>query len=110
MVAEEDSRRADAVLLGDLVDVLVFEERRACAAERAVRGDVDALLLAVIYDFLLGKKRVVLNLVGGGDNGGLRKKLLEVLDRVVCDTNGLDLVGVGLDQLLETLPGVDVGD
>jgi hypothetical protein len=71
---------------------------------------VNALFLAKVDDFLLGQQRVVLDLVGGGRDGGLGEQLLQVLDRVVCDADGLDLVGVRLDQGLHVLPGVDVGD
>ena len=68
---------------------------------------MNALLVAKVNNFLLRQRRVVLNLVGGGDNGGLRQELLEVLDAVVGDTNGLDLAGA--DELLHALPGGDVG-
>lgn len=110
VVGEENRSRSNVVLLCGGDDTLVIEERRACAAERAVGGDMDALLLAEVNDLLLGQKRMVLDLIGGGDDGGLCEQLLEVLDRVVGDTDGLDLLGVGLDQLLEVLPCVDVCD
>jgi len=55
---------------------------------------VDALLLAEVNNLLLRAQWVVLNLVDGGDDGGLGQQLLKVLDRVVGDTNGLDLVGM----------------
>ena len=71
---------------------------------------MDALLLAEVNNFLLWAQWVVLDLVDSGDNGGLGQKLLHVLDRVVGDTNGLDLVGMRLDQVLEVLPCVLVGD
>lgn len=45
-------------------------------------------------------------LVCGGDNGSLVKELLQVLDAIVRDTNGLGLAC--LDQLLQVLPGVDM--
>ena len=80
MIAQQHRRRADAMFLRDVQHALVLEQRRPRAAERAVRGDVDAFFLAVVYDFLLGKQRVVFDLVGGGGDGGLRKELLEVLD------------------------------
>jgi hypothetical protein len=66
------------VLLGDLDDGLGREERAARAAERAVPHDVDALLLAEVDDLLLGKGGVVLDLVDGGDDGGVGEELLEV--------------------------------
>jgi hypothetical protein len=71
---------------------------------------VDALLLAEVDDLLLGKQRVVLDLVDGWGDGGLCEKLLQVLDGVVGDADSLDLLRVRLDQLLEVLPCVDVGD
>ncbi len=108
MVGEENCGRRDVVLLCNSNDTLVLEERRACAAERAVGGDVNALLLAEVNNLLLGQKRVVLDLVGSRNDGGLREQLLEVLDGVVGNTDGLDLLRVCLDQLLEVLPCVDV--
>jgi hypothetical protein len=53
---------------------------------------------------------VVFNLVRGRCNCCFGEELLQVLDRVVCDTNRLDLVGVRFDELLEILPCLDVGD
>ena len=53
---------------------------------------------------------MVFDLVDSGRDGGLCEQLLHVLDRVVCDANGLDLVGVRLDQLLKVLPCLDVRD
>ena len=71
---------------------------------------MDALLLAEVDDLLLGQERVVLDLVGSGDDGCLSKQLLEVLDGVVGDADGFDFVGVCLDELLKALPGVYVSD
>ena len=108
MIAQENSGWADIVLLSSLDHALVLEQWRASAAQRAVCGDVNALFPAKVDNFLLGQQGVVLNLVDGGRDGGLGKQLLQVLDRVVSDANGFDLVRVRLDQLLEVLPGVDV--
>jgi hypothetical protein len=71
---------------------------------------VNALFLAEIDDFLLGKQRVVFDLVGCGCDGCLCQELFKVLDGVVGDANGFDFVGVCLDELLEALPGVNVSD
>lgn len=71
---------------------------------------MNALLLAEVNNFLLWAQWVVLDLVDSGDDGSLGQKLLHVLDRVVGDTDGLDLIGVRLDQVLEVLPCVLVGD
>lgn len=78
MIAQQDSRRLDAVLLRDLDHGLGREQRAARAPQRAVRHDVDALLLAEVDDLLLGERRVVLDLVDGGDHGGVGEELLEV--------------------------------
>lgn len=51
------------MLLGDLEDTLILEERRAGTAERRISSDVNTLRFAKVDDFLLGEKRVVLNLV-----------------------------------------------
>lgn len=98
------------MLLCHVIDCLILEQRRACAAQRAVCSDVDALLLAQIDDLLLWQQRVVLDLVDRRGDGGLSKQLLQVLDRVVGNADSLDLVGMRLDQLLEVLPRVDVGN
>ena len=110
MVAQQDSRGANVVFFRNSQNTLILEQRRACAAERAVGRDVDALFLAEVDNLLLGEQRVVLDLVGGRRDGRLCKELLQVLDRVVCDANGFDLVGVRLDQGLHVLPRVNVGD
>jgi len=109
MVTQQHRSGSNAMLLRHLPDLLVLEQRRPRAAQRTVRRDVNALLLAEVNDFLLGQQRVVFDLVGGGDDGGLREELLEVLDRVVGDADGFDLVWVGLDEGFEVLPGLDVG-
>lgn len=64
-------------------------------------------LVAEVDNLLLGEQRVVLDLVGSGDNGGLGQKFLEELDAVVRNTDGLDLAGA--DELLHALPSSDVG-
>lgn len=110
VVGEKNGGRGDVMLLCDSDDALVLEERRACAAQRTVGGDVNALLLAEIDNFLLGQERVVLDLVGSRHNGGLGEQLLEILDGVVGNTDGLDLLGMGLNQLLKVLPCIDVRD
>lgn len=108
MVAQQNGPRVHAVFLRNLEDVCVLEQRRARASQRAVRRDVDAFCPAEIDNLLLGQKRVVLNLIDGGHNRRLGKKLLEIFDRVIGDANGLDLVRVCLDELLEVLPCLDV--
>ena len=100
MIAQKNGGGTDAVLLRNLNDGLVLEQRRPGAAQRAVGRDVDPLCVAKVDDLLLGEKRVVLDLVGGGHDGGSGEQLLQVLDRVVRDADGLDLVRVGLDELL----------
>lgn len=70
---------------------------------------MNALLLAEVDNLLLWAKWVVLNLIDGGDDSSFGKQLLQVLDGVVGDTNGLDLFGMRLDQLLKVLPCVLVG-
>jgi hypothetical protein len=71
---------------------------------------MDALVLAEVDNVLLRQKRVVLDLVRGRYDCRLREQLLHVLVGVVCDADGLDFVGVRLDQFLKVLPGLDVGD
>lgn len=124
MVAEEDGGGRDALLLGNLDDGFGGHHGTTGTAQGAVGNNVDALLLAVVDNLLLGQAGVVLNLVDGGDDGGVGQKLLEVLDAVlqrcvslrrdllaraaayVADADGLGLAGG--DKLLHLLPGVDV--
>lgn len=54
MITQENSSRADIVLLRNFQNGLVFEQWRASASQRAVGGDVDALLFAKVDDLLLG--------------------------------------------------------
>ena len=69
MVAQENGGGADAVLLRNLIHFLVFEQRRSSATQRAVCGDVNALVLAEVDDLLLWQQRVVFDLVDGGGDG-----------------------------------------
>ena len=68
---------------------------------------MDALGLAVGYEFGRGIARVQLDLVGGGDGlaGRVVEELLEVLDGKVADANGLDFARGW--ELLHFLPGLD---
>jgi hypothetical protein len=79
MVAEEDSRGRDTSLFGNLDDRRGGHDGTAGATQRAVGLNMDTLLLAEVDDLLLGKLGVVLDLVNGGNDGGVRQKLLEVL-------------------------------
>jgi hypothetical protein len=69
-----------------------------------------ALVLAEVDNVLLRQKRVVLDLVCGGYDCRLREQLLHVLVRVICDADGLDFIGVLLDEFLHVLPCVNVRD
>ena len=96
------------MLLRHFLHTFLLEQRAAGAAEWAVRLHQDTLLFAKVDNLLLRQVGVVLDLVGSGDDGCLSKQLLEVLDGVVGDADGLDLLGVCLVQLLHVLPCVDV--
>lgn len=98
------------MLLRNFQHTLIFEQWASCAAQRAVRGNMDTLVFAEIDDFLLRQKRVVLDLVRGWCDGRFREQPLHVLDRVVCDADCLDFVWVLVDELLHILPCLDVGD
>jgi hypothetical protein len=78
MITQQHSRSLDAVLLGNLNHGLGSEERPARAAQGAVGHDVDTLVLAQVDNLLLWQRRVVLDLVDGRDDGGVREELLEV--------------------------------
>lgn len=79
MIAQQDGGRADVVLLGNLEDVLVLEQGPASASKRAVRHDVNTLLLAEINNLLLRQSGMVLDLVDCGNDSGLTEELLQVL-------------------------------
>lgn len=107
MPAQKNRRRSNTPPIGNLHNRRCREQRTPRAAQRTVRGDVNALFFAKVDNLLLWEGRVVLDLVDGRDNGRLRQQFLEVLLAVVGDTNGLDLAGA--DELLHALPGGDVG-
>lgn len=79
MVAEEDGRGRDTSLLSNLDDRRSGHDGATGATQGAVGLNMDTLLLAEVDDLLLGKFGVVLDLVNGGNDGGVRQKLLEVL-------------------------------
>jgi hypothetical protein len=79
MVAEEDSRGRDTLLLSNLDYRLSSHDGATSAAKGAVRLNVNALLLAEVDNLLLRETGVVLDLVDGGDDSSMRQKLLEVL-------------------------------
>lgn len=107
MVAEKNSSRGNSTLLGDGHDRLGSEHGATGATQGAVSCDVDAGLVAEVDNLLLGKRGVVLDLVGSGNDSSLGQEFLEVRDTVVGDTDGLDLAGT--DELLHALPGSNVG-
>jgi hypothetical protein len=78
VVAEENSRGRNTLLLGNLDNGLGAHDGTACAAKRTVSLNMDALFLAEVNYFLLGKLRVIFNLVNSGYDGRMRQKLLEV--------------------------------
>jgi hypothetical protein len=88
------------MFLRHLQHTLILEQRRPGASQRTVSRNMNALVLAEIDNFLLRQQWVVLDLVDGGCDGGFCEQLLD----------GLDFVGVRLDEFLEVLPGLDVGD
>jgi hypothetical protein len=95
------------VLFSNLRYRFCGEEWPAGAPQRAVRHDVDALLLAEVDNLLLGQRRVVLNLVHRGDDCGVGEKLLKIALAVVANTDGFSFAGG--EESLHLLPRVDVG-
>lgn len=65
------------MLLGDLDDGLRRQQRATGATQGRIGHDVDALLLAEVDELLLGKLRVVLDLVDGRNGGGVGQELLK---------------------------------
>lgn len=104
--AQQNRRRSHTALLGDSDNRLSCEQGAAGAAQGTIRGDVDALLVAEVDDLLLRQGGVVLDLVGGGDDARLGQELLQILDAVVGDADGLDLAGV--HEILHALPRCDM--
>lgn len=72
MIAEENSRGRNTLLLGNLNNRLSGHDWATCAAKRTVGLNVDALLLTEVDNLLLRELGVVLDLVNGGDDGGMR--------------------------------------
>lgn len=79
MVAEEHSRGRNAFLISNLDNGLSTHDGTTCAAKRTVSLNMDALLLAEVNDLLLGKLRVVFDLVNSGHDSCMRQKLFQVL-------------------------------
>lgn len=105
--AQQNSSRSNASLLGHFNNRRCREERATRAAQRTVRSNNDALLLAEVDDLLLWERGVVLDLIYCRNNGSLGKEFLKVLHTVVGNANGLDLASG--QKLLHALPGGDVG-
>ena len=72
MIAEKNSRGRNTLLLGNLDHRLGGHDWATCAAKRTVGLNVDALLLTEVDDLLLRELWVVLDLVNGWDDGGMR--------------------------------------
>ena len=53
MIAQQHDRRPNVMLLRDLQDTLVLEQRAARAAQRTIRSNVNALVLAEVDNLLL---------------------------------------------------------
>lgn len=62
MIADEDGTGRDAVLVSDLDDLLVLEERRISRAEGGVSLRDDLVLLEEVDELVLGEVRVKLDL------------------------------------------------
>lgn len=107
MPAEQNGRRRYIPLLRDFNNRFGTEQRTSCTSERTISRDKNAGFLAVLQDLILGQKRVVLDLVDSWDDAGMGEELLEVLDAVVRNPDGLHFTGC--QQFLHGFPGVDVG-
>lgn len=71
------------MFLRDLYNNRLFHDRATGTSERAVRGDVDALLFAEVDNLLLGKRGVILDLVDSWDNSCVGQQLLQESQAVV---------------------------
>lgn len=113
MVGNEDGSWCHAVFLGDLGEVRIGEQGRVGGSKRAVGFKKDATLVTPRFEVMLGVERVELNpevsdvgernsLVDGGDNLPCLLQLLEIGNRPVGNTDGLDLALS--EDLLHLLP------
>lgn len=107
MVAQQHSTGRNVMLLSNLLNLLLLEQRRSSASQRTVCSNQDTLFLAVIHNFLLRQVRVVLNLVCGGGDFGFLHEFFQEGDGEVGDTDGLCLSGG--EELFHLLPGLGVG-
>lgn len=89
-VPKQDVGDLQSVLFGDGRRGLVLPERGVGRSERRVRLDGDALGLAEVDELGLVVVQVKLELVHGGDNGGVGEDLAELRLRCVGDTDSLD--------------------
>lgn len=100
----EDVGTLDAVLLGNLLDLLVVAESLAVGtAERRVALGKDVLLVEPVNKLELGALDRELDLVGDGLDASLLQEVLGAVDVEVGDTNRLDEALV--DELLHRTPG-----
>lgn len=107
--SQNDLCRGSADLIGNRLDLGAGDEQRdieEVVAKGRVGGNMDILLLCKSDELLGAENRVTLDLVDGGDDAGLLDEGLEVLDGEVGDADGADL---GLGQLSDGLPGLNVG-
>lgn len=65
LIADQDCANAHVVLVGNLLDVLISEQRRIGRTERRVRLGDDPLLFEVLEQFVLRQVRVQLDLSEG---------------------------------------------
>lgn len=101
---DEDVGTLDAVLVGNLLDLLVVAESLAVsAAERRVALRKNVLLLEPVNKLELGALDRELDLVGNGLDAGLLQELLGAVDVEVGNTDRLDEALV--DELLHLTPG-----
>lgn len=92
--------------VGNGLDLGVVDEQRdvpAIIAEGRVGCDDDVLLGGVFNQGKVGKARVTLDLINGGDNASGGNDAFQVLNAEVGDTDG---AGLGLGKLGDGLPGL----
>lgn len=101
--SEQDLSGGLAVLGGDSLDFGAVES--LTLSHGRVSLDVDTALDASLTELLVSEEGVRLNLVDGGLDAAVGKKMVELLDVKVGDTDRLDLAGV--DGVLKSLPGLE---
>jgi hypothetical protein len=93
LITDTNRSDADPVLLRNLLDPLVLEQRRPGRSERTISFQKDPLLIAKRFQVVLRVVRVELDLVDRGDDFPSFTEMFEVGDGPVGNPDRLDFAG-----------------